>query len=164
MGKRTSRPPADPPRPPALTMSRQSAADDLGLRIDKSQELRTRIARDGTAARSEYDAWHNYNVQMLTRMFTDPSIAEEYRYCGPGRVLSLGGDAWDEGERRNDLFESIEAKAGRLREIREQLPLFDEPAQATVAERSTMPVPRQNRVPSRAVDVFGQGRQPPRPP
>ncbi len=137
------RPPREPPRPPALTMSRAEAASKLDSRFAESRELQTLLLRDGSAAKSAIDPWHRYNVRLLERMFTDPSIASEYRECGYGRVLNLGGTIIDEQERRDDALQDLTAKVGRLREICQQLELYDEPPdQPAVAPARPAPAAR----------------------
>jgi predicted nucleotide-binding protein len=129
-------------------MARREADEKLSSRIDKALEVRARFgAQEGPSAKDAFEAWDSYNVEMLLRMFTGPSVAQEYRHCGPAPIRRITANRWLAGARRADLFDALEgrsapredterlierfaAKLSRLRQLREQLELFAEPTQA----------------------------------
>jgi predicted nucleotide-binding protein len=128
-------------------MSRAEAAAKLESRVEKSRELQMLLLRDGSAAKSAIEPWHSYNERLIERMFTDSSVADDYRGSGYARVLNLGGTIIDEEERRNDALQDLTAKVARLREIREQLELYDEPADQPAA--ADAPASAARRAPER---------------
>jgi hypothetical protein len=119
------------------------ASDDITSRLSRGEALRDRSKRvtsldQDSGLYEEYDRWNTFNSEMLLRMFTEPSISEEYDAAGPpGEVLNLGGrnPLW-EGfssytERQQELRrfqQTLGAKLGQLLSIQERLALIDEPA------------------------------------
>lgn len=135
MAKRTTKPPAEPPRPPGLTMSRTEADAKIAARLDKAPPIRARLEAGEAAAQQEYEGWNRYNAEMLARMFTDRSVADSYEYAGPAPVITMGGGprsrgmpGWGDETQTRRLLEQFNAKVARLTQIRQQLELFEEPA------------------------------------
>ncbi len=148
MARSTKRPPEEPRRPAALTMSRQEADAKLAARIDKATEVRTRFGAPGEpSVERVFEGWDRYNVELLARMFTNGTVAEGYQYCGPAPVINMGrspslaarrGDFFGDfdgsaSREEKRLLERFEAKVARLTQIREQLEVFEEPVSPPAA-------------------------------
>jgi predicted nucleotide-binding protein len=148
MAKRTTtRPPPEPPRPAALTMSRTEADAKLATRIEKAETLRQRLgpSSDSLTGQEEYDKWNAYNWDMLLRMFTDETIARQYDWSSPpAPVLNLGGETWLGTARREradpTIAEKLDTKVAALLSIRERLEVYEEPAPTT----SSAPLTNRN--------------------
>ncbi|HEX9050289.1 MAG TPA: nucleotide-binding protein [Anaeromyxobacter sp.] len=143
MARSTKRPPPEEPRSPAaLTMSRQEADAKLAARLDKASEVRSRFGAPGEpSVEQAFEGWDRYNAELLARMFTDSSVADSYRYCGPAPVISMSrspslaarrgdfladfdGSASREEKRLRDRFD---AKVVWLEQLRQRLEVYGEP-------------------------------------
>lgn len=135
MRRRPTGPPEAPP-PAALTMSRREADTKIAARLEKGQELvrswgpLTRGEGDRAQFTHGYDGWNRYNVDMLTRMFTDSSVAQEYESAGPPvAVLELEGPFGSPNPlaELNRQAGKLDAQIRMLQLLRERLELFEEP-------------------------------------
>ena len=117
---------------PSLVESRESARQKIQARIDIGYQLRDpHIGSEDELEKtlSECGKWSSYNETLLSRLFTDSSIADSYRDFRYQRPLNS----------ENPLVNpSLEAQMGRYRErmtisisslegIYDKLDLFDEP-------------------------------------
>jgi predicted nucleotide-binding protein len=122
MARRTT-PPQAPPAPPHLVTSRQEAAEKIKERIDKGGELRRRdIASDEQLSQAWKDEtrWSNYNKDLLTRLFDNPSLANEY----DRPTFSIASD--DLFDRISDFHREVDQKLNQLESILERLDLIPE--------------------------------------
>ncbi len=112
--------------PPNLTEPREIARNKIQAQIDKGQQIRAMEIRSQEQleqVRAERSKWSKYNTELLTRLFDNTAMADEYdRYYG-GVVFmnpTLGDKIRDFGK---DMQDSIT----RLEAIRDRLDLIPEP-------------------------------------
>ena len=67
--------------------------------------------------------WDRYNQQLLERLFSDKSVAEEYAHRGPTIVSGIPSPQ----ERIQEVHRELELDLRRLRSILNRLELFDGP-------------------------------------
>jgi hypothetical protein len=121
MARKTNAP--TPPPPPELVVSREDAEAKIQDRIQKGQELRNREINawdqlDGT--RKDYYTWTEYNAELLKRLFTNDSLAQEYQ----GIAFGIGGSPLPLGEEVRFLRRDIDSKIRRLESLRERLEII----------------------------------------
>jgi len=128
-------------------MSRREADAKIADRIEKARPVRDGLARNTPNAEPEFDRWNQYNLDFLERLFTDASIADEYRSAGmPSTIVVSRGEG--PGERARRLADRVDARVNYLVSLRERLELFEEPAQAVatpavVSRSATATAPRR---------------------
>jgi predicted nucleotide-binding protein len=111
---------------PELLVSRWDALNLITERIKIGKEfLNSRIPSMTILddERKKYYNWSKYNDQLLTKIFSNNSIAEEYTYWA-GIMVSGGQTSLQ--EEITEHFDDIREKIGRLESIIERLELFDE--------------------------------------
>jgi predicted nucleotide-binding protein len=113
--------------PANLAVSRSEAAEKLRERILKGTEIRDRDVRtnsDLEAAKAEHSKWSSFNFELLKRLFTTSSPAEEYaRFYGA--VMRMNPTPQ---ERLESFREDVSDGIHRLESILERLELYEEPA------------------------------------
>lgn len=132
MARKRPQAPRAGPRPlAALTMARRRADARLGSRMAEGEDIRERWERtpfgdDGPI--DEYRQWDRFNVDMLLRMFSDLSVADEYRSAGPAPTGSLDFFSFPERPRSasDELRPRFEAQLQMLRSLRQRLHLYAE--------------------------------------
>jgi hypothetical protein len=129
--KRLQAPRAGPRPLAALTVARGRADARLGSRIAEGEGIRERWERapfgdDGPI--DDYRQWDRFNVDMLLRMFSDLSVADEYRSAGPAPTGSLDFFQFPERPRSasDEVRPRLEAQLRMLRALRERLDLHGE--------------------------------------
>ncbi len=124
-----------------LRMAVGAARDALSERIERGREImQADIYERQTLQqmRDDYYTWNEYNRDLLARMFTDRSIADEYSYVG---YVALGSSSRSSsiGEEIDRFRRDVGGKIRRLESVRERLDLYevsDEPAEAADADTS----------------------------
>lgn len=112
--------------PPNLAVSRDDARQKIRNQIEKGREIRNlslRSERDLEEARAQRGKWNSYNVELLTRLFDNRSIAEEYEAWYGGFVVGELPLQSKIDEFREDMDTSLD----RLESISERLELIPEP-------------------------------------
>jgi predicted nucleotide-binding protein len=117
--------------PPALAQPRAEASQKLEDRIAHGIEIQDRSIQsraDMESYKADTKKWQDYNVELLRRLFTDETIANEYVYaCRPTRAVR------DEIDRLRGWQETVNNQITKLESIRDRLDLYAEPArQATI--------------------------------
>ncbi|HKC64277.1 MAG TPA: hypothetical protein VKB86_11595 [Pyrinomonadaceae bacterium] len=83
--------------PPSLVVPRSEAATKIQAQINKGLPIRDmpiRSKEDLSKAWAEENKWSKYNSELLTRLFDNPSIAQEYDYQGVVYIPTDSGGAW----------------------------------------------------------------------
>ena len=125
---------ASPPSanvPLELTTAREDAERRIKDRISKGVEIlegQINDAQELTTADQTYRKWHDFNIELLKRLFTSDDLCMEYkRYAGSMRMMMrekyLAGKV-------SDFYQQVEDKNHRLESIIERLELIPEPANA----------------------------------
>lgn len=117
--------------PTKLSVSRKDAETKINERIEKGNALKTiAISTWGQleSVRNEYYKWSSYNTELLKRLFSDTTLADEYSAFF-GAVV--GGGPPDLREDIKDLHRDVSEKVHRLDSIKERLELIPEPAFAS---------------------------------
>jgi hypothetical protein len=73
-----------------LVVSREDAEGKIQDRIQKGKELLNRqitVWEEMKAARNDYYKWSDYNKELIKRLFTNESLAQEYE----GIFIGFGG-------------------------------------------------------------------------
>jgi predicted nucleotide-binding protein len=122
MARRTAQPPAEVPL--HLTMPREEASRKIGEQIEKGAVLKTLSMNDELALREaerRYTRWSECNQEMLRRMFTSSTIANEYG--SPGGTFAFTREL-PSGARISYLHELIDTKVSNLTSVKECLELI----------------------------------------
>lgn len=117
---------SEPLPPPRLMVPRDEAAAKINAQINKGLTLREIVIRsddDLSKARAEKKKWSQYNVELLTRLFDNPSIAQEYN---PPRAFIIGGDDYLE-EKIQSFREDVDYYITNLESVLSRLELIPEP-------------------------------------
>ncbi|MYB95265.1 MAG: hypothetical protein F4039_05000 [Gammaproteobacteria bacterium] len=97
---------------PSLLESRQEACQKIQAQIVKGQELRNQTIRSEDElekARAESKKWSEYNKQLLSRLFTDSSIADRcwlFHDYTPAINAWLPSERTVEEDRTDDQYNS----------------------------------------------------------
>jgi hypothetical protein len=121
-----------PPRP-SLVVSREDAAGKLVDRIGRGRELLQREIGSWEqleAVRKDYSKWSDYNDELLRRLFSNGTLADEYS-AFYGAVINRSPMLREE---TSDLHRDIQDKICRLESIHERLELI--PLGSSVPSRS----------------------------
>ncbi|BDG08379.1 TIR domain-containing protein [Anaeromyxobacter paludicola] len=152
MAKKSNSRPAEPERPPELTVTRGEAAAKLGDRITKGRALSQNFS-----LQSEPDAegWHEYNKLLLTQLFTNASVSEEYLYAGRSPVLFLSrGES--PRERQNRLGQLVADRTNWILSLSGRLELYKEPPRSPSSSTGSASTGREVRqIPRTAFVVHG---------
>lgn len=120
---------------PSLVESRESAHQKIQARIEKGQQLRDlniRSENELENARAECKKWSEYNKQLLSRLFTDSSMADR---CWLFHDHTSSINTWLPSERtvEEEFLELVtnyrklmDGHINDLEGIRDQLPLIPE--------------------------------------
>ncbi|HEV7889159.1 MAG TPA: nucleotide-binding protein [Pyrinomonadaceae bacterium] len=111
--------------PPRLIVPRDDAAAKIQAQIDKGLTLREIVIRsedDLRKARAGKSKWSQYNVELLTRLFDNPSIANEY---DPPRAFIIGDDYLE--ERIESFRRDVDYYVTKLESVLDRLELIPEP-------------------------------------
>jgi predicted nucleotide-binding protein len=120
-----------------LVVPLKDAEAKLRSRIEKGRELAAKPIRSTSeldSVRDEYANWLRYNRELLLRIFSNPSVADEH-------IVSLGGLAPDRSfyEEIEDLRRSIDGRVRDLESIFERLDLLPQPDGAEALSTATVP-------------------------
>jgi predicted nucleotide-binding protein len=125
--KRREEPPAE------LKIARADAAQKISERIQKGKallEIEVQTWDQFKAAQEEYYKWTAYNTELLTRIFSNDTLASEYSFwgiaCGTPEYLPKAV---------GELHEDIRSRIHRLESILERLELIEEPNAISSASR-----------------------------
>lgn len=80
---------------PELIIPRASAAEKISVQIEKGRKIQSnQYSSEGQidAAWDEYKKWHSYNIELLTRIFSNTAVADEYSHVGPS--ASFGAETF----------------------------------------------------------------------
>jgi predicted nucleotide-binding protein len=132
---RTTRPPIQPDPPLTLTVKRETATTRLTEQIQKGQillQIKITSEQQLGLARAERDKWSDFTEELLARMFTNRSLASDFRSAGFGAVYMRPpfGVLVDQFYRdvKNQLTR-LESVVGRL-ELIPELPTVSAPVNA----------------------------------
>jgi predicted nucleotide-binding protein len=118
---------------PSLVVARQEARQKIAAQIEKGREiLRPRRSSEAELenARNDYGRWSSYNTELLTRVFDNRKIADEYDFWIGFSVVRDQSFSEEVDEFRRD----VEEKIHRLESIEDRLELI--PERGTVAAAS----------------------------
>ena len=121
MGKKTSQELPDP----VLLVTKIEANELLNERIDIGKVmLNSKISSQSNLdeERKKYFNWSKYNSQLLTKLFSNNKISNEYTYWGG--IMVIGPS--NLGKEITEHFDDIKEKIHRIESIIERLDLFEE--------------------------------------
>ena len=105
-----------------LTVSRSEAREKLTERIQKAEEIGSRVAAGDVAT---YEKWNVFNRELLLRLFTLPELSYEYSNTfAPRRGVQLSGRQTS----GSTYLDRLGAKRRCIESIIERLELYTEPA------------------------------------
>lgn len=134
-----------------LLMPRDDVKQRLVDRINKGQELLHESIQGEEDLKRLWDdryRWHNYNIELLDRIFNGGGPAGDYSYQGPSIGGALNFDKQVQAFRRE-----VENRINRLRAILEQLDLYrEDPSVGAAALIASAPVPAPPK--AKGTDVF----------
>jgi hypothetical protein len=143
MARKTTRPPAPETAPPVLVIGRDDARRQLSDRLAKGEALRARSIQSDQQlkeVKDEYRLWDSYNVELLTRIFSNRAEAESYSFWG---IAVIGGNSFASNLR--DLKQDLDTKVGRLRSLVERLDLIPQAHDAAGGHAATATTPKPDR-------------------
>jgi predicted nucleotide-binding protein len=122
-------------QPPSLTVSRSEADNQLASRIKLGNELLSipmHSSQDYAKVQYEHKLWHEYNIELLRRIFDSDELSKEYSFWGAYFVTDTLQ------EKIESLSKDIATYVARLESIRERLPLYPElPGRSEAISRSS---------------------------
>jgi len=110
---------------PKLVITRKSAIKKIVVQIDKGnkiKEINITDKRSLEKTRKSRRRWSDYNTEMLLRMFSNSSIADDYDYFG-GAMVSMNPSF---EELVDDFEEDVDESINRLQSIKDKLELIPE--------------------------------------
>lgn len=116
---------AQTPKPPVeLCVSRSEAKERIRDRMERGKaisavQISTRETLDSCEA--DFKKWHDFNKELLKRIFSTEEIAEEYSWWGGGSI-SIGVPSLS--QQIVDLHKEIAAKVLRLDSVLERIDLY----------------------------------------
>ena len=122
---------------PALRVSRADARHRIEDRIQLGQEMLGRqitSEQELAGLRAEFQAWHDYNGDLLLKLFTTSDIHDEYQ-----PVVWFGSASADPRVRLQGLQADIQRQVERLASILGRLELFEEIGVGTSATPAAGP-------------------------
>jgi len=125
------------PAPLELRVPRTDAEAKLVDRAAKGQVLVAAPIDSWEAlelAEQAYSKWSSYNAELLRRLFTNESLAEEYSAFGMGFVTDVNESL---GKRVSAHRDDIQKQIHRLDSIRGRLELYPEPVASVVSNQSS---------------------------
>lgn len=118
------------PSLPCLVLSRPEAASRIEDRIRIGHEICEMEIRTEEAlekARAEYEKWHEYNIELLQRLFNNASIADKYsHYYVGGLIVTSDTPSPTLAEEMQGLRAEVKKYIGRLESILGRLELIPE--------------------------------------
>lgn len=140
-----------PRKPPNLIISRKDAEQKINIQIEKGCAVKDTIINSDTdleRARDLFLKWSNYNEELLTRIFDNDSIVQEYKQYRLGiGVISVGPPSMY--EKIKDFKDDVSEKISKLESIKERLELIPE-----IAGLSSMFTARTNEFIPQGRDIF----------
>ncbi len=119
-----------------LAVCREEASKKIRMRIELGNELLANTITSESFLKEErekYYTWNDYNIELLSRLFTSDDLSEEYSGSGFG--------VWSTDSTLNDDIEDhrrdIKSKIRRLTSIEERLELIPEPKTGDVVNQSS---------------------------
>lgn len=112
---------------PELLVARARFEEQLDDQIAKGEQLLERqIANENdlAQARSDYQTWNEFNATLIRRWFTTSKPADAYTGFA---AMAISGNRSPQ-EKLRDHQRDIEGKLRRLASLKEQLPLYEDPA------------------------------------
>lgn len=119
---------------PQLLITRWDAKNLITERINIGKEFLNSQIPSMTILddeRKKYYNWSKYNAQLLSKIFSNNSVSEEYTYWGG---IMVSGGQTSLREEIKEHFDDIREKIGRLESIIERLELFEEAPSVTNKE------------------------------
>ena len=114
---------------PKLLVSREQASKKLQGQIEKGQLLHDRqidSQEELTHARDEFSNWSNYNRTLITRLFSDDSVADNYHRLQTSPFMTVSAVPFPQEIKWHRR--EIEKHINHLDGICEQLELYEEPS------------------------------------
>jgi len=124
-------------RPSNLVVPRPEAKDRIEKQIEKGiaiRDLPIPSEEDLQRARAERSKWSEYNTELLTRLFDNKSIADEYNRFYGAVVPMNPSFSWEVSDFREGVQDSIT----RLEAILERLELIPELSEAFSSKASAV--------------------------
>ena len=124
-------------RPSNLVVPRPEAKDRIEKQIEKGiaiRDLPIPSEEDLQRARAERSKWSEYNTELLTRLFDNKSIADEYNRSYIAVVSPNSSFSWEVSDFREDVQDNIT----RLEAILERLELIPESSEAFSSKASAV--------------------------
>jgi predicted nucleotide-binding protein len=110
-----------PKSPPNLKIPREEANNQLLSRIDLGKaigNLSIKTEANYNNIRQEFKKWHDFNIELLRRMFDSEELSKEYGYLS----TSISVESLD--SRIKYFLEDLNDYIGRLESIKERLSLY----------------------------------------
>lgn len=124
-----------PQKQPSLLISRQEAEEQIRGRILEGKELlslQIQTATDLEKGETQKKIWHDYNEELLLRIFDTAKFAEEYSYIGVG----FGYLDYSLADGIRDFFSDLNKYIGRLESIKSRLKLIPDANKSDIELRA----------------------------
>lgn len=141
--------------PPELVVARADAEAKIADRIALGNELVGRSIRSWDelkGIRQDFYKWSDYNEELLRRLFTNGTLADEYAQAV--RMVGVFGGPPNLREDVEEFHDDVKRKLTRLESIQGRLELMAEPAQ-TAASASSVSAGERTREAGRIFVVHG---------
>lgn len=128
---------SDPNGPPKLGVSRDSAFSSIQTRIDKGNnffKVQINSYEELRKLTNEINRWSDYNNELLTRIFTTSSIANDYSSWGI--AYGFGGREPTLPQMVVSTHNDLRTRINRLESIRDRLELIPESTEIVAPQAS----------------------------
>jgi len=132
--------------PPVLMVTRKEASEKIQAQIVKGKSflsLRFQSPADIDKTRSEESKWSAYNMELLKRIFSNTSVANEYNYSS-GYSFPVINPTFP--ERVESFLKSVQDSVTKLEAIYDRLELFPEPSSSAIKQEQDLSLPQTNEI------------------
>ena len=114
---------------PKLLVSKEEAHNKIEAQIEKGRQLCNRAInsqKELSQARDDFSNWSKYNKTLLTKLFSDTSVANHYYSLHTSAFVTVSPEPFS---KKLETFErSMMKRINHLKGICEQLELYEEPS------------------------------------
>lgn len=131
--------------PPVLIIYKEEAESKLKKRLEEGTEIRNTSVNnehDLEALNQQFKNWSEFNIELLSRIFNNDEIKNEYKYAhGSSRIVPNANALWG-SNRFPALYENfinhINAKLNKLGSLINRLELIPESVPSEISETEAL--------------------------
>lgn len=121
-----------------LIVPRREASKKIDVQIKRGVAIRN-ITIDSREllgkTRNRYQNWYDYNVTLLESIFSTSEISDKYTGKGRGAIVAVSQKIPTLSDSVKDFKKRVQEQINKLRSIKKQLELYNEPEEKIVAKK-----------------------------